>query len=293
MSVRCKGRTRAKSYIPSKPDKFAIRFYASCDLDTAYVFNFFDNGRGNRSTLKPGARFCKLFPEVRTIYNQHIDNKCPPATALWVCQLLLMTKRFRLPEGKKRLIVLDSYYTSHVLGSTLSKVTDNTTKILGTVKLSMIDKHNKTLLTEAINLLKNAERGKWYLVPSFNYDGTKQIQAENAGFVVWVDKKIVRFYCNDLDGTPPPIISDETSETAIKCVRGLLSIERWTGKEIMNRTIFKTPAIIVAYNAFMNAVDRSDQKRSTNPTCRREKRAVMSLFTWILDIAVNNAVCIT
>jgi hypothetical protein len=45
-SARFKGRCRAVSYIPSKPDKFAIRFYASVCWKTLYVHSIVDNNRG-------------------------------------------------------------------------------------------------------------------------------------------------------------------------------------------------------------------------------------------------------
>jgi hypothetical protein len=69
----------------------------------------------------------------------------------------------------------------------------------------------------------------------------------------------------------------------------LAKLERWTGSENLHRTKFDVPAIIVAYNVFMNSVDRMDQRRSRNPTRRVEKRLHMSLFTLFLDLAVHNA----
>ena len=45
------------------------------------------------------------------------------------------------------------------------------------------------------------------------------------------------------------------------------------------------PVFIVAYNKYMNSVDKMDQKRSTNPTKRKEKRLGMSIFTYLLDQA--------
>ena len=42
----------------------------------------------------------------------------------------------------------------------------------------------------------------------------------------------------------------------------------------------------------MNGVDRMDQVRVVNPSRRHEKRVSMSIFTWALDIACNNALSI-
>ena len=79
------------------------------------------------------------------------------------------------------------------------------------------------------------------------------------------------------------------NESAVEAVRGLAVIKRWCGHEVFHRTKLKVPAIVAAYNMFMNAVDRMDQIRSTAPTRHREKHLPMTLFTLILDLAVNNA----
>jgi hypothetical protein len=53
--------------------------------------------------------------------------------------------------------------------------------------------------------------------------------------------------------------------------------------------LFDVPATIVAYNIFMNSVDRMDHRRSTISTLWVEKRPHMSLFTLFLDLAMHNA----
>jgi hypothetical protein len=117
----------------------------------------------------------------------------------------------------------------------------------------------------------------------------EELIAENAGYVVWKDSKVVIFYTNDLASTPSRAVLDGTDQEAIDCVHGLAPVWRWTGTETMNRSMFMVPAIIVAYNKYMNGVDRLDQKRATNPTRRKEKRLYMSLFTYILDLAALQA----
>ena len=103
------------------------------------------------------------------------------------------------------------------------------------------------------------------------------------------DSKLVMFYTNDLAHTPSEDILDDTSEEAVCCVNGLGPLHRWVGTEVLNRSILHVPAPIVAYNMFMNSVDIMDQRRSTNPTRRNEKRLSMTIFTLILDLAVHNA----
>ena len=90
--------------------------------------------------------------------------------------------------------------------------------------------------------------------------------ADNAGYIVWKDSKVVVFYTTDLAATPTRPLIDGTDAEAIMCVNGLAALGRWTGNESMSRTTFQVPAIIVAYNTFMNSVDRMDQLRSTNAT---------------------------
>ena len=58
-----------------------------------------------------------------------------------------------------------------------------------------------------------------------------------------------------------------------------------TGGEVFHRTTLLVPSPIVAYNLFMNSVDRMDQKRSALPCKRKEMRLHMSCFTYVLDLA--------
>ncbi len=79
------------------------------------------------------------------------------------------------------------------------------------------------------------------------------------------------------------------SEEAICAVNGVCIIRRWTGSEVMHRSSLEVPAIVGAYNSFMNAVDRMDKIRSACPTRRHEKIVSMVLFTLVLDLAIINA----
>jgi hypothetical protein len=69
------------------------------------------------------------------------------------------------------------------------------------------------------------------------------------------------------------------SPEAIQSVNGTCTIRRWTGLEVMHYSMFEVPAIVRAYNLFMNAVDRIDQIRSSCPTRRREKRVSMTFVS--------------
>ena len=49
------------------------------------------------------------------------------------------------------------------------------------------------------------------------------------------------------------------------------------------------PALVIAYNRFMNAVDRVDQHRAANPIQRKESRIYMAMWSMYVDMGVNNA----
>jgi hypothetical protein len=99
----------------------------------------------------------------------------------------------------------------------------------------------------------------------------------------------VLFYSNDLCENPEEPILLGTDERAIRCVGGLAKISRWTGTENLHRTDFFVAAPIVAYNMFMNGVDRMDQYRATLAAQRREKRVHKTMFTFILDLSITQA----
>ena len=56
-----------------------------------------------------------------------------------------------------------------------------------------------------------------------------------------------------------------------------------------HRTAFEVSAIIVAYNSFINSVDRIDQMRVTNTIEIKEMRLHMTIFTYLLDFATLQA----
>lgn len=108
-----------------------------------------------------------------------------------------------------------------------------------------------------------------------------------SGFLVCKDKNVVIFYTDDLSCTPTSPIKGPSNQ--IWCsVQGLQPFMRWKGDESMHQIVFQVPAIVKAFNIFMNRINRFDQTWSTNPIVRKEKSVTMSIFDLILDALFHN-----
>lgn len=318
-TVRTKARTKAKSYIPNKPQPYGIRFYAVVGSKYTYLHSMFDNGSGNSTGISRPQAFVSVFRDMRLAYLKHfgrpdclVDINSP--TALWILQV---AQQVKMDDAtcKKRVLFTDNFYTRHTMAKELNTYTDGKVFLVGTVKFTNVDAINRIYLSMAIQEMKNEPRGTWMLVRAYNktkntdelrkkhniemkskpinervpFTPSADTVATKSGYVIWKDSKIVIFYSNDLKATPSNAILKCTSGEAIACVHGLANLERWTGVESLHRTTFQVPSFIVAYNLFMNSVDRLDQRRSTNPTRQVEKKLHMSLFTLYLDLSVHNA----
>ena len=343
-SCPTKAKTRASTYIPSKPDKFAIRFYAVVRWSYTYTFGLFDNGSGNMTSQTPADRYLKIFGELTSSFNQlcqatksRIRNACPvavdSASMLWVLMMgllyraLIAANTVRPRESMPQTVVyMDNFYTRHSLARAIDEYTDGNIKVTGTVRLNLVDKVNKNNVTMAIKYLENKDRGSWVLVKAFtgvvHPDRSKQqakektkeyaktlprmkvgfevadiieiekeyaIAADCCGYIVYLDKKPVVFYTNDLFGTPSKTSLYQDDPEAIEKVHGLATMWRWVGHSLHIRASFRAPAPVVAYNLFMNGVDRADQMRATN-ACKR-KETVLSIQVWhfLQDICILNA----
>ncbi len=113
--------------------------------------------------------------------------------------------------------------------------------------------------------------------------------AEKAGFVVFIDNKVVTYYFSDLASTPGESILHHDKEEAVKCVQSLVRLQRWTGKESIHHTVIEVATPIVAHNPLMNGVDWLDQYRLTHATQNWEDRLQMTIFTLFLDLTLSHA----
>ncbi|GMF33858.1 unnamed protein product [Phytophthora lilii] len=168
ISVRTKARSRARTYMPSKPDKYGLRFYAVVRWGSLYVHSLWDNGSGNVTRSTPAERYTQVFPSLRTpLYNTlsrpevNIDPKS--ATALWIAMAGHQTRTFRSPSGR-RLLVSDNFYTRHTYAPAVEAFTDGEVRLLGTVRMNLVDRFNKFALEPVIKRIAVQERGEWELV---------------------------------------------------------------------------------------------------------------------------------
>lgn len=95
-------------------------------------------------------------------------------------------------------------------------------------------------------------------------NGVEPTRAEHTGFSLFKDKNIVVLYNNDLAETPRKDFKGVSD--SLKFLNGPAPLKRCIGTESTNITTFEVPCCIVAYNLFMNSVDRFDKFSSTNCT---------------------------
>jgi hypothetical protein len=224
----------------SKPDKFAVRFYALVDWSSSYLFSVVDNGRGSDIPTSQGQKYVSLhrgmrtpfqkwFPERKTDLPTEVESDS--ATALWVTMLSHM-EQAQSSGREKRVVYMDNFYTRAVLADALLKMSDGKIRVTGTVRLNFVKTTDLIHLTEAHNRLKDMSRGSWMLVSSFvcAKDLSKQktahtkkyaktpkadvpkfvprlgAQRPHAGYIVVKDKGIVTMFSNDLSGDPSKIL---------------------------------------------------------------------------------------
>ncbi len=69
--------------------------------------------------------------------------------------------------------------------------------------------------------------------------------AENAGFAVLKDAKVVVFYTNDLKAMPTAPVLSMVSDEAIHAVNGTCIIRRWTGSEVVHISSIEVLELVI------------------------------------------------
>jgi hypothetical protein len=145
-----------------------------------------------------------------------VDKDSP--TALWILQMAYQTKIYPHPSGK-RVFFTDNFYTCHTLAKELKGIADNEARMIGTVKFTNVDSTNQRFLSEAMSMMKDTPRGSWCLVCAYDkisnleklrrqhvsakkkmsasqrtqFVAPTELVAENAGYIVWKDSRLVVF----------------------------------------------------------------------------------------------------
>lgn len=71
-------------------------------------------------------------------------------------------------------MVTDNFYTRHVLARVLLAFTDSEVRMLGTVRIQLVDKWNKPAVRESIERLEESERGSWELVAAVDVSAEQE-----------------------------------------------------------------------------------------------------------------------
>lgn len=257
-----------------------------------YLHRMWDNNSGNRSGIPPPVSYCTFFRDLGGVYDRKLDvklTKKESASALWCLQMAHQTKIFPTTDG--RLYVTDNFYTRHVFAKQLLLFTDGEAEMLVPIRMKTVDGVNIVGIKYGIKILGHSERGSWLLVHVLDKcvgSGTESQRADNFAYILFKDRKVVTFYTNNLAATTRQEV-EGLSEHTLTCVHGEVPLQIWLGTESITRTKLHVPAPVVAYNLFINSVDRFDQYRSTNSIMRRDKRVPMSIFTNLLDASMQNS----
>ncbi|GMF49324.1 unnamed protein product [Phytophthora fragariaefolia] len=228
MTVRTKAWTRAKANIPSKPDKYGVRFDAVVGWSSLYVYSVWDNSSGNTMPFTPVERYTSLFSTLRTaphstLRAEAVDIGHDSATALW-----------NKPEVAAAIIRVDAG------------------KRGGWERNAAVDPEPGWQKKQVANQNTQCRIAK---AKQTTFDPVIS-QAEKAGYIVYNNRKVVIFYTNDLKATSSARVLPSTSPEAVLCCDRTFPFQRWTEDRMMHRKLFMVPAVIAAYNLCMNAVDR-------------------------------------
>ena len=112
--VRCRGRSKAVTYNPSKPDKYAIRFYASVGWKYPYLHSFNDNGAGNkyRETFSSARQYAADYKQMRHMLKNMMYLDQDKASALWVLQMAHQSKLHEDPSGRRLFLWIISIHVT-------------------------------------------------------------------------------------------------------------------------------------------------------------------------------------
>jgi hypothetical protein len=161
-------------YMPNKPMKYRICFYAVVGLCHVCCHSLWDNGSGNTLSTTQGDRYTEVFHDLCTPFDKAYSDDPEGKYGRLKKTLHQLFGHYRWPTKQKSSRILwgeglfmDNIYTHHNLGKKLKLLMDGKVRITGTCRLNVIQANNKVGVKKGIYMLKNKEQGTWVLVQAF------------------------------------------------------------------------------------------------------------------------------
>lgn len=185
-----------------QPYEVGIRMYAVVGWRSCYLYSLADNNIGTKTGINQVEQYVTIFWELRSAFSRKMNNKLLKKNsvfALWALQTTHATNRAHRPEGP--LVVVDNFYTRHVLAEQIRQVSNGEVSGLGNTRITNFDVPNKVHVRDTIRRLGKASRDSWFLCRAFHNRLIRQVEqevvvAERLGFIVWKNRSFVTFYCN-------------------------------------------------------------------------------------------------
>ena len=162
-SMETKARTRSKSYMPNKPSKYAVRFYALVGHAFSYLFSLFDKRSGNFEDTPAAMRYTEKFRALKTplekLYTDLAKTEdLKKSKALWIAQIGHMTEKQSNEINcnvNYILVFMDNFYSRHTFATNLKKFNDNDITGIGTVRCNIIDSANRDNVLKGFKIVKD------------------------------------------------------------------------------------------------------------------------------------------
>lgn len=129
-NIRCKGRSLMRTYMKAKPERVGIRSERSWDKFTATCNPSLTMSPKNvqKAPLdSPIEMYLNIFVKQNSQNMDGIMIETASASELWFTRIERLTKRLSFSQHE-RLVLMESFYTRHVLGRPVDRLTDCETK---------------------------------------------------------------------------------------------------------------------------------------------------------------------
>lgn len=140
-----------------------------------------------------------------------------------------------------RLVIMDNFYTRHLLARQLAKLSDKEFAVLDTVRLNNVDYINSQAIKTALEQLKTAERGEWRLRQALNAACAQEARPQ------WY--KIADLLSSKIDQmsyfTPPA--SQQLPKTASRCTMSKLPCASTSWFHCRSGYVWKLRSVLISF----------------------------------------------